>query len=58
LTPIPPLVASPTIPADALRRLRQGLITQPPAPKVAAIFDALLLKGFAHVEAREYDRLL
>jgi ABC-type phosphate/phosphonate transport system substrate-binding protein len=58
LTRIPPLIASPAAPADAVHRLRHALIVGSAAREAASILDVLLLKGFAHVEAGDYDRLL
>ena len=58
MTPIPPLIASPSTPPDTIERLRHALLASPNEPEAAAILDDLLLSGFALVDAADYDRLL
>jgi ABC-type phosphate/phosphonate transport system substrate-binding protein len=58
MTPIPPLIASPSTPLDTIERLRHALLASPNEPEAAAILDDLLLSGFALVDAADYDRLL
>jgi ABC-type phosphate/phosphonate transport system substrate-binding protein len=58
MTPIPPLIASPSTPRDTIERLRRALLASPDQPEAKLILDELLLSGFALVDASDYDRLL
>ena len=57
MTPIPLLVASPSIDGDAIARLRTALLACHAEPALAATRDALLLTRFAPVEPADYDML-
>ena len=56
-TPIPPLVGAPQLPQVEARRLTDALLSVGEAPELAAIRDALLLRGFAPVPRAKYDVL-
>jgi ABC-type phosphate/phosphonate transport system substrate-binding protein len=58
MTPIPPLVASTSTPPEVVERLRRSLVTASADIAVAPVLHSLLLKGFAQVDADEYDQLL
>jgi ABC-type phosphate/phosphonate transport system substrate-binding protein len=58
MTPIPPLIASPSTPIEMIRRLRGALLASSNEPQAKSILDDLLLSGFAQIDAAEYDRLL
>jgi ABC-type phosphate/phosphonate transport system substrate-binding protein len=57
MRPIPPLVATAPVAADALARLRSALAATPRASELAATMARLQLAGFAMVEAASYDAL-
>jgi ABC-type phosphate/phosphonate transport system substrate-binding protein len=58
MTPIPPLVASPSTPPDTVERLRRALSAAASEPEAASLLEFLLLAGFAPVAATDYDPLL
>jgi ABC-type phosphate/phosphonate transport system substrate-binding protein len=58
MAPIPPLVASPATPPDTVERLRRTLLAAAADPEAASILEALLLDGFARVDAADYDQFL
>jgi ABC-type phosphate/phosphonate transport system substrate-binding protein len=58
MTPIPPLIASPSTPLDTVGRLRHALLASATDPGAATILEGLLLAGFAPVDAAEYDQFL
>jgi ABC-type phosphate/phosphonate transport system substrate-binding protein len=58
MMPIPPLVASPSTPPDAIGRLRRTLLAAASEPEAAPFLEFLLLAGFAAADAADYDRLL
>jgi ABC-type phosphate/phosphonate transport system substrate-binding protein len=57
MTPIPPLIASPSTPPDTVKRLRQALLAASADAEAAPILEDLLLAGFASVDAADYDSL-
>ena len=57
-TPIPPLVGAPSLDAGVASRLRAALLEVGAASALAAARSALLLDGFAAVDADAYDRLV
>ncbi|HEV7578656.1 MAG TPA: PhnD/SsuA/transferrin family substrate-binding protein [Caldimonas sp.] len=57
MRPIPPLVATAPIGADALARLRDALLGTSRASALAAAMARLQLAGFAVVDAADYDIL-
>src|SRR5712692_1524956 len=58
MTPIPPLIASPSTPPDTVTRLLRTLLAAATEPEAASILEDLLLAGFASVDAADYDQLL
>jgi ABC-type phosphate/phosphonate transport system substrate-binding protein len=56
-TPIPALVAAPTVPDDVAQRLTAALLDVAGAAELAPIRDALLLRRFDAVDARSYGTL-
>jgi ABC-type phosphate/phosphonate transport system substrate-binding protein len=58
MTPIPPVIASPTTAPDTIERLRQGLLAASSDAGAAPWLDELLLAGFAPVEPADYAQLL
>jgi ABC-type phosphate/phosphonate transport system substrate-binding protein len=58
MTPIPPLIASRSVPDDVVARLRHAFMAVAEEPEALPIRDALLLGGFASVDAADYDELL
>jgi ABC-type phosphate/phosphonate transport system substrate-binding protein len=58
MTPIPPLIASPSTPLETVERLRQSLLALSIDPEAAPILQALLLAGFALVDPADYDSLV
>jgi ABC-type phosphate/phosphonate transport system substrate-binding protein len=58
MTPIPPVIASPTTAPDTIERLRQGLLAASSDAGAAPWLDELLLAGFAPVEPADYVQLL
>jgi ABC-type phosphate/phosphonate transport system substrate-binding protein len=58
MTPIPPLVASPSTPPDTVERLRRTLVAAASEPEAPSLLEFLLLAGFTAVDAADYDRLL
>jgi ABC-type phosphate/phosphonate transport system substrate-binding protein len=56
MTPIPPLIASPTTPPDMVGRLRDTLLAAAGDREAVAVLKELLLAGFAQVDAADYDR--
>ena len=56
--PSPPLVASPTMPADERERLTRALLEAHTAPELKPVMAALLLRRFAKVSERDYETLL
>jgi ABC-type phosphate/phosphonate transport system substrate-binding protein len=57
-TPIPALVAAPTLPEADAQRLTAALLAVADAAELASIRSELLLRGFAAVDAKAYDALL
>jgi ABC-type phosphate/phosphonate transport system substrate-binding protein len=57
MRPIPPLVATAAIGADALARLRDALLGTPHASELAAAMARLQLAGFAVPDPSDYDVL-
>jgi len=57
MTPIPLLVASPSVDGEAVARLRQALLTCHSDPAMRATLDALLISRFETVAAADYDVL-
>ena len=55
--PIPPLVATASLPAEALERLRAALSAAADAPELMQARAALLLSGFARPPESDYDAL-
>jgi ABC-type phosphate/phosphonate transport system substrate-binding protein len=55
MTPIPPLIASPSIPLDVIARLRRSLLAASIDPDAAPILEDLRLAGFTAVDAADYD---
>jgi ABC-type phosphate/phosphonate transport system substrate-binding protein len=58
ITPIPPLIASPTMAADTVETLRRALVSAATRPPLAMILADLLLAGFVPVDAADYACLL
>jgi ABC-type phosphate/phosphonate transport system substrate-binding protein len=58
MTPIPPLIASPSTPLETIERLRQSLLAVSIDPEAAPILQPLLLAGFALVDPADYDSLV
>jgi ABC-type phosphate/phosphonate transport system substrate-binding protein len=58
MTPIPPLVASPTTAPDIVERLQRAFVAATGDPVGADILDRLLLAGFVEVAGADYDRFL
>jgi ABC-type phosphate/phosphonate transport system substrate-binding protein len=58
MTPIPPLIASPSAPLDTVERLRRSLLAASADPEVAPILEDLRLASFAAVDAADYDSLV
>lgn len=58
LTPIPPLVASPSVPPEALRRLRAALVESGTDPALRPVLDTLALNGFSEADPAGYGVLL
>ena len=58
MTPIPPLIASPSTPRETVERLRQSLLALSIDPEAAPILQPLLLAGFALVDSADYDSLV
>lgn len=56
-TPIPPLVAAPTIDPGAAQRLRQALWEVGAADELASVRNDLLIDRFVGADARSYDTL-
>ena len=56
-TPIPPLVASLSVPAADVARLRSAFADVAGSTELAAVRDALALRRFAQVPATDYDIL-
>ena len=57
MAPMPPLVASRSVDADTLSRLRQSLLSCHTAREMTATLDTLLLSRFAAIEAGDYQVL-
>ena len=55
--PIPPLVATATLPEDDLYRLRASLLATAAAPELAPVLGRLLLAGFAIPDPADYQPL-
>jgi len=58
MTPIPPLIASPSTPLATVERLRRSLLAASTDPEAAPLLEDLLLAGFAVVDPADYDRLV
>jgi len=58
MTPVPPLIASPSTPPDTIERLRRSLLASATEPEARPILEELLLAGFALVASTDYDQLL
>jgi len=58
MTPIPPLIASPSTPLETVERLRRSLLATSADPEAASLLEDLLLAGFAAVDPVDYDRLV
>lgn len=52
--PMPPLVASPSVPDGAVEALRAAFLASGEAPDLAAVRDALVLAGFAVTAPADY----
>ncbi len=53
--PFPPIVASPGVAADTVRRLRAAFLRAGEQPELRPVLDRLLLAGFAAVDRAAYD---
>jgi ABC-type phosphate/phosphonate transport system substrate-binding protein len=58
MTPIPPLVASPTVADDIVERLRGALMSGAIQTELAATFETLMVTRFAPVNSADYAVLL
>jgi ABC-type phosphate/phosphonate transport system substrate-binding protein len=58
MTPIPPLVASPSVPAEAVLRLRAALVESGTDPALRTVLATLALKGFSEADPAGYGVLL
>jgi ABC-type phosphate/phosphonate transport system substrate-binding protein len=58
MTPIPPLIASPSTSLDVIARLCRSLLAAATDQEAAPILEDLQLAGFAVVNATNYDRLV
>jgi ABC-type phosphate/phosphonate transport system substrate-binding protein len=58
MTPIPPLVVSPTVASDIVQRLRGALMSGAIQTELAATFDVLVITRFALVKSTDYAVLL
>ncbi len=56
--PIPPLVAAAGTPASTVSRLREALAAVSGADELAPVREALLIEGFAAVDAADYGVLI
>ena len=56
-TPIPALVAAPALPEADARRLTDALLAVSDTAGLASVRNTLLLRGFAAVDAKDYDAL-
>ncbi|WP_109095519.1 PhnD/SsuA/transferrin family substrate-binding protein [Azospirillum sp. TSH64] len=52
--PMPPLVASPSVPDEAVEALRAAFLASGEAPALEAVRDALVLAGFAVTDPADY----
>ncbi len=57
-TPIPPLVAAASRAVSDVRRMTDALLAVGDAPELQAVRNVLLLRGFAAVPPRSYERLI
>ena len=55
MTPIPPLIASPSVDDETVLRVRETLLTCDGEPEMRATLDALLISRFAVADASAYD---
>ena len=55
MTPIPPLIASPSVDDETMLRLRETLLACDGEPEMRATLDALLISRFAEADASAYD---
>ena len=56
--PIPPLVASPGIPAETCAHLTSALLAAHRAPELSGVLNTLLLSGFSPVQPADYAVLV
>jgi ABC-type phosphate/phosphonate transport system substrate-binding protein len=55
MTPIPPLIAAPSVDDETMLRVREALLACDGEPEMRATLDALLISRFAEVDASGYD---
>jgi ABC-type phosphate/phosphonate transport system substrate-binding protein len=58
MTPVPPLIASRGVPIEAVRRLREALLSCGDDSRLRPVLDRLGLRGFAAVAPQDYTVLL
>ncbi len=58
MTPVPPLIASRGVSIEAVRRLREALLSCGNDPRLRPVLDRLGLRGFAAVAPEDYAVLL
>ena len=56
--PIPPIVASPGVPAESCARLTEALLAVHRSPELSALLDTLLLSRFDIVQPADYEVLV
>jgi ABC-type phosphate/phosphonate transport system substrate-binding protein len=57
MTPIPPLIASPSVNDETATRLRRSLLSLGDDPAMRTTLDALLIDRFVEVDPSVYDIL-
>ena len=57
-TPIPPFVAAPGTAPATVSRLREALVAVADAKELSSVREALLIEGFAAVDAADYGVLI
>ena len=55
MTPIPPLIASPSVDDETVLRVRETLLACDGEPELRAALDALVISRFAEADASAYD---
>jgi ABC-type phosphate/phosphonate transport system substrate-binding protein len=58
MTPIPPLIAAPSVDDETMLRVREALLACDGEPEMRATLDALLISRFAEIDASGYDLYL